>query len=404
MNEREAFVKFKNILDSLEPYSIDLSLDRIKAFLQTIGNPQNSFKSIIIGGTNGKGSVCQFLTDAFIDADFKVGTYTSPHLIQINERFRINNKPMPYSRLLEYAKYVKANQNGVNLTYFEFLTALAFVLFKDLSIDIAVLEVGMGGEFDATNVVDPILSVIAKISLDHEDHLGNTIDKIALTKSKIIKNIGVVAKNSSIVINVIKQNSRAKLFFVSENYLKKAKSMQILMHGYIGCENLSTALLSIDVLNKLYGFNLKYASCEKSFWPGRFEVIKSKEKTYILDGAHNKNAVFRLILSLKEYENKTLIFSSLTRKDWKNALKILMPHFKTVKLVKISHHKLALDTEKANEFLKVNGYRGIIEQYKNVNEAIISTFKESSTNYVIAGSLYLIGEAKACTLNKLFLP
>ena len=404
MNERKAFAKFKNILDSLEPYSIDLSLDRIKAFLQTMGNPQNSFRSIIIGGTNGKGSICQFLTDAFIDADFKVGTYTSPHLIQINERFKINNKPMPYSRLLDYAEYVKSSQNGVNLTYFEFLTALAFAAFKDLSVDIAVLEVGMGGEFDATNVVNPILSVIAKISLDHEEHLGNTVDKIALTKSKIIKNIGVIAKNSKIVINVIKQNSRAKLFFVGENYLKKAKSMQRLMHGYIGYENLSTALLSIDVLNKLYGFNLKYASCGKSFWPGRFEVIKSGDKTYILDGAHNKNAIFRLILSIKKYENKTLIFSSLTRKDWKNALKILMPHFKTIKLVKISYHKLTLNTEKARRFLKVNGYKGVIETYKNVNEALISTLEENSANYVIAGSLYLIGEAKACTLNKLFLP
>ena len=404
MNEREAFIKFKSILDSLEPYSIDLTLDRIRTFLQTIGNPQNNFKSIIIGGTNGKGSICQFLTDAFIDANFKVGTYTSPHLIQINERFKINNKAVPYNQLLSKALYIKQNMKNHRLTYYEFLTALAFVLFKDSGIDIAILEVGMGGEFDATNVVDPILSIIAKISLDHEDHLGDTIDKIALTKSKIIKRVGVIAKNSTIVINVIKQNSEAKLFFVDENYLKKAKSIQTMMQGYIVYENLSTALLSIDTLNKLYGFNLRYAPCKKSFWPGRFEVIKSKDKTYIFDGAHNKNGVFKLILSLKKYENKTLIFSSLKHKDWENALKALMPHFKTIKLTKISHHELGLSTESAQEFLKINGYRGAIETYKNVNEALISTFEENSTNYIIAGSLYLVGEAKTCTLDNVFLP
>lgn len=402
MNEIEAYNQFSNMLNGLQPYSIDLTLSRIKTFLNIIGNPQNSFKSIIVGGTNGKGSVCQFLTDAFIDANFKVGTYTSPHLIQINERFRINNKSMSYSRLLEYAKYVKANQNGAKLTYFEFLTALAFVAFKDLSVDMAVLEVGMGGEFDATNVVNPIMSIITHISLDHEEHLGKTHIDIAKTKSKIIKHLGVIGKNAKSVIDTIKNSVKADLFFVDGSYVNRSKSMHTYMSSKASKENLATALLAVDVLNRYYNMNLRYEAIKKTFWPGRFEVIKSCDKTFILDGAHNKNAASKLALSLKNIKgDKVLIFSTLKQKDWKNNLKILLPYFRTIILVPILNHHLSENPERIKKFIGSTKKTMI---YNNLNKAIFSFFGREEKLAIITGSLYLVGEAKACSIGQNFLP
>ena len=402
MNEIDAYNQFSNILSRLQPYSIDLTLNRIRTFLDRIGNPQNCFKSVIVGGTNGKGSVCQFLTDAFINADFKVGTYTSPHLIQINERFKINNKPMPYRLLLEHAKYIKANQNGIDLTYFEFLTALAFAVFKDLGIDIAVLEVGMGGEFDATNVVNPILSVITRISLDHEEHLGKNHTEIAKTKSKIIKQLGIVGKNVKSVEETIKNSIKADLFFVDSSYVNRAENMYTYMNSRASKENLATALLAIDVLNRYHNMNLKCEALKGTFWPGRFEVIRSADKTFILDGAHNKNAATKLALSLKGFESdKILIFSALRQKGWKNNLKILMPYFKKIALVPILNHRLSENPENIKKFI---GNRKETEMHNSLNSAMLSIFERDEKIAVITGSLYLVGEAMACSIEKNFLP
>lgn len=402
MNEIDAYKQFSNILNSLQPYSIDLSLDRIKECLNKIGNPQNSFKSIIVGGTNGKGSVCQFLTDTLMYAGYIVGTYTSPHLIQINERFRIINKTIPYNQLLKYAKQIQFKQNVTNLTYFEFLTTLAFLAFRDLKIDIAVLEVGMGGEYDAVNTVNPILSIITRISLDHEEYLGKTHKDIAKTKSKIIKNIGVVGKNSKTVIETIKKNTQAELFFVDDSYLKKADSMETYMNSKSAKENLASALLAIDILKKEYKMNLSYKPLKKTLWPGRFEIIKSGNKTFILDGAHNKSAVFKLVLSLQQYKtDKILIFSALKQKDWKNNLKILIPHFTKIILTPISQHKLSESLLNIQKFI---GKDKKTVLSKNTNEAVITAMKEEEKVVVITGSLYLIGEAKASPINTNFLP
>jgi dihydrofolate synthase/folylpolyglutamate synthase len=402
MNEIESYIKFYNILNSLQPYSIDLSLDRIKLFLKKISNPQNSFKAIIVGGTNGKGSVCQFLTDAFIDAGYTVGTYTSPHLISINERIRINNKPISYNKLYRHAfklfNYIKDSP----LTYYEFLTVLAFEVFSSSNIDFAILEIGMGGEFDAVNVAHPILSILTRISLDHTQHLGKTHEEIAKTKSKIIKNIGVVGKNCKKVINSIKCASKnSELFFVDESYTNKAQLIKTVMSGPVVLENLSTALLSIDVLNEKYNLKIKYSSLQRSFWPGRFEVIKSNRKTYILDGAHNKNAASKLSLGLNLYPgDKILIFSALKQKDWKNNLKILMPHFKKIILTQISGHKLSQKPSAIKHFISKKDV--IITE--NTNSAILKSIQMEEKIVVITGSLYLVAESKACKIYKRFLP
>ncbi len=400
MNEIEAYETLISILNNLQPYSIDLTTDRIKSVLEKYGNPQNAFFSIIVGGTNGKGSVCQFLTDAFIDSGMKTGTYTSPHLIQLNERFRINNRPVCYANLLDSAYRIQKSHNS-NLTYFEFLTVMAFDIFQKEKIDVAVLEVGMGGEFDATNTVNPALSIITSISKDHTEYLGKTYQAIAKTKSKIIKNIGVIGKNNKIVIDTIKQYTNAKLFFVDSTCIQKAKSMKITMQGCAAKENLATAILAVHVLNKTYGFTLNYNTFKKSFWPGRFEIIKTKNKTFILDGAHNEGATYKLVESLKDHSDKAMIFATLKSKQWKNNLKLLTPYMKKIILAPISNHRLSEKTDYLNDFIS-NTKETII--CKNINEAVNLSFSIEEKTIVITGSLYLIGEAKACRIYEKFIP
>ncbi len=398
MNEVETYREFNSILNSLNPYSMDLTLDRIKDFCSKIGNPQNSFRSILVGGTNGKGSVCQYLTDCFVSSGYACGTYTSPHLILPNERIKINNKPVDFSMLLDYAKFIQ----GINfegLTYFEFLTVLAFLVFKDFKVDVAVLEVGMGGEFDATNVVNPILSVLTSISLDHEEHLGRTVEEIALTKSKIIKKLGIVSKNADKVVDVIKRNVKTSVYFVDDEYLKKAKDLNA--KNAVNLDNVAVTLLAIDVLNEKYGFKLNYGALRKSFWPGRFEVLSVNNKTVILDGAHNMAGIANLKRLLESSgvfnDSSALVFSSLTTKRWKEGLKQVLDGFECICPVGIKN-KLGVDPYEIKDFLEGKKFNGEIRVFKSVSEALNQLLTSKFKNIVIAGSLYLVGEALACFL------
>ncbi len=398
MNEIEAYRKFNSILSSLNPYSMDLKLDRINAFCSKIGNPQDSYKSILVGGTNGKGSVCQYLTDCFASNGYVCGTYTSPHLILPNERIKINNRAVEFSALLDYAKFIQG-LNLEGLTYFEFLTVLAFLVFMDFKVDVAILEVGMGGEFDATNVVDPILSILTSISLDHEEHLGRTIEEITLTKSKIIKRLGVVSKNENVVLDVIRRNVNVPIYFVNDEYLKKAQEFKV--ENAVCVDNVAVTLLAIDILNEKYGFGLKYDAVKKSFWPGRFEVFRIDGKTVVLDGAHNVAGISNLKNLLKSRDifnnNSVLVFSSLTTKRWKKALEQVVDGFECVCPVGI-RNKLAVDPYKIEDFLYDKKFNGEIRVFKDINEALNKLLSSEFKNIVIAGSLYLVGEALACHL------
>ncbi len=326
------------------------------------------------------------------------GTYTSPHLILPNERIRINNRPLDFSTLLEYAKFIQ----GINfegLTYFEFLTVLAFLVFRDFGVDIAVLEVGMGGEFDATNVVDPILSILTSISLDHEEHLGRTIEEIALTKSKIIKHLGVVSRNDDRVLDVIKRNVRVPVYIVDNGYLKKAQDLSV--KNAVNMDNIAVTLLAVDVLNEKYGFGLSYDAIKKSFWPGRFQVLKVNDKTVVLDGAHNVAGMVNLKKLLERKGifgcESALVFSSLTTKRWKEGLSQIMDGFECICPVGIKY-RLGVDPYEIEDFLKREKFNGDIRVFESVNEALNQVLASEFKNVVIVGSLYLVGEALACHL------
>lgn len=398
MNEILAYNRFSSILNELNPYSIKLGLERVEAFCKKIGNPQDSFPSILVGGTNGKGSVCQYLTDCFIEGGYTCGTYTSPHLILPNERFRINNRPVDFSTLVEYAEFIqKVNFEG--LTYFEFLTVLMFLLFKDFGVDVAVLEVGMGGEFDATNVSDPILSILTSISMDHEEHLGRSLKEITSTKAKIIKRMGVVSQNPKEVIETIQNVVNVPVYFVDKRYTDKAKSLGA--NNSVNIDNVAVSMLSIDTLKKFYGYNLEYDPMKRSFWPGRFEILETEGKIVILDGAHNESAVKNLKELLKEklvnFDRSVLVFSTLKTKKWRGNLWELMGLFDAVYLVRIGY-RLGEDPATVAEFVKSTRFGGKVEVFDSVNLCINHVLNTDFQKVVITGSLYLVGEALACKI------
>ncbi len=397
---REAYRGLSEILLSLKPYSMDLTLDRVRECLKKLGNPETAFSTVVVGGTNGKGTVVQMLTDAFVSAGFKVGTYISPHLVHLNERVRVDNRPLSYELLFSLSQIL----DGCSfLTYFEFLTVLSFVAFKELGVDVAVLEVGMGGEFDATNTTKPLLSVITSVSFDHTEHLGRTLREIARTKSKIIRRLGVVGKNCDEVKNEIgKSVPDARLFFVDDRYVERAYSKKTLMVGDAFRDNLAVALLAVDVLNSEYSFGLNSDVMYNTYWPARVEIIDSKP-VFIIDGAHNISA----FANLKRFYSgvlgdKTLVFSSLRTKNWKGILHMVKNDFVSVKLPRLKH-RLSVEPERIRSYLVGDGYGGSIALFDSVNDALFSCF-DSGNTCIVAGSLYLAGEAKACVIGEDFLP
>ncbi|MGC9168525.1 MAG: bifunctional folylpolyglutamate synthase/dihydrofolate synthase [Desulfurella sp.] len=391
----QSYVKLKKILDNLQPYSIKLGLDRIKALLKALSNPQNSFKSILIGGTNGKGSVAQMLNDSFLQKGYKTGLYTSPHLILLNERIKVNNACVDFDLLLDLALQIEPLAREFDVTYFEFLTALSFLAFKKLKVEYAILEVGMGGEFDATNVVEPILSVLTSISFDHTEHLGKTIEEITKTKMAIIRKIGIIGKNSPNVINLIKQSSNADLYFVDEIYLSRAKQFDL---NFLKCdyekENLACAFLAIDCLNKYYNLGLDTQAIKNTYWPARFEIIKSANKTFIIDGAHNVDGANRFLECAKKIKgSKMLIYSSLKQKEYQKILNMLSFYFDEIIITKTNNRN---SIDKDDIKFENKNYKFL----EDANTSLLYAQQSNYENIFIAGSLYLAALAKACMLEE----
>ena len=203
---------YKKVLEEL--YSLDikkwaLGLERIESLLKKLGNPEKNLKCIHVAGTNGKGSVCAMLHSVLMDAGYKVGLYTSPHLKKFNERIRINNALISDKDIVKY--YLKVKKQVTNQSFFEITTAMAFLYFRGKNIDFVVLEVGLGGRLDATNVVTPLVSIITNIGLEHTEFLGNTLEKIAYEKAGIIKkNIPTITAAEGIALATIKKISNKK--------------------------------------------------------------------------------------------------------------------------------------------------------------------------------------------------
>lgn len=343
--ENEYYQKAINLITSREKFHICLGLDRVKSVLDLLGNPQNNLKIIHVAGTNGKGSVCALLSKILTCAGFKIGLYTSPHILEYTERIKINNKDILPDIFADYIFEISelAKKNNIYLTEFELLTVCAYKYFSDKETDICVIETGLGGRLDATNAIDEnIVSVITPVGLDHTDRLGDTIEKIAVEKGGIIKQhcpVVVSEKNNGYtVIKNIAMSKESEVVIPKENVqleydgvknyaLFHDKKYEFNLLGLWQGENLSLVLEVISYLKKL-GYDISESSLKKALKDITWICRMQYEKKYnlLIDGTHNPQGASVLRESLDYYfpdKKRVWVYGSLTTKDYATVMKTL---------------------------------------------------------------------------------
>ena len=305
------------LLTSVGKFHISLGLDRMLKIMDLLGNPQDKLNCIHVAGTNGKGSVCAILSSILNCAGEKVGLYTSPHILKYTERIQICGKPIADD---DFSKYVfeisdLADKNQIDLTEFEILTAVMFKYFYDNDVDVVVLETGLGGRFDATNIIKRNLcSIITHVDLDHTERLGNTIDKIAEEKAGIIKpNCPCVVFEGREVYRDVTDNLGSLLLMVAPF----APTTELALKGTCQQENLSLALAAIELVYPEISQEVIDEGLRRVKHPCRFQYIE--DKNLIIDGAHNPNGINSLRQSLDTYypnTNRRFIFGCLKNKNY----------------------------------------------------------------------------------------
>ena len=442
-------VRYQEALDylySFIDYSIERSfryspelfeLSRVSDLLSRLGNPHTQYPSVQIAGTKGKGSVGAFIESCLRSAGLRTGLYTSPHLQHFTERIRVNGSEIEKPELVELVDEIKDIVPQVpDLTTYELITAMGFLYFAHQEIDIAVLEVGLGGRLDGTNVITPLTSVITSISYDHMHLLGNRLSDIASEKAGIIKEgIPVVSSPQQYEVEVLlKEQARQKsaplvlvgrdLLFASLEHSLAGQSFylwsaeeQASMNAYIESgntggwsparfetsllgyhqiSNAATAYAAIKEIEKA-GFEIDERAIREGFrnttWPGRFQVL-SRTPTVVVDCAHNRDSALKLRIALDDYfpgQNVTLIFGASEDKDIAGILTELMPRASRVVLTQAVHPRAA-----SPEFLKefTRTYGRAVELISPVSAAFDAVMKSVAEDEVVlaTGSLFVVGE------------
>lgn len=409
-------INYPDYLSHLNVDIMRLGLKPITELLRRLGNPQNAFKTILVAGTNGKGSTAGMIASILQSAGHRVGLYTSPHLLDVRERIKINDKMISRSKLDDIVAYLVSKKTRP-LTYFEILTAAAFIYFYQEKIDIAVLEVGLGGRLDATNVCKPLVSVITNVSLEHTAYLGRTLSSIAYEKGDIIKKRGicVTAATQKSVLEVFenicrKRNAklyqlgsafdivRRDLIFDYKGIAFDLKGLSISLAGGFQMINAALAITAIEsVRNKGISADEKAIrqGLKKVKLPARLEVL-CRKPLFILDGAHNPGGISALSREIREgfvYRRLILIFACLKDKDYVRMLEAIAPLTYRVIVAPLNTARTQVP-DKINKKIKMMGCRGLLAP--NVAEAVQEAFSVAADDDLICatGSLYLAAEIK----------
>jgi dihydrofolate synthase/folylpolyglutamate synthase len=389
------------------------SLDAIRGICAALGDPQLKFRAIHVAGTNGKGAVCAIMDAALRAGGLRIGRYTSPHLVRINERFFLDGAPIADEVLERAADKVfhadsssNSSSNSIyGLTFFEALTAVAFLVYAEAKVDYAVLETGLGGRLDATNVCRPELCVITKIGLDHCDWLGDTVEKIAAEKAGIIKK-GVpivLGKNDPAVVAVVK--ARASEVGAPFVYAPDVADESEIPDGFslVGSFNRENAVTAIAALKTLGLTKGMADGLGNVVWPGRFQRVGR----FIIDGAHNPPAARALAAALRKYAPfagsvPTLVAGFCGDKDVDETLRILAPLVKNGIAVRTNNPR-SLDPAELARKMESAGISAIscdsvqlaLEKLGSVPKITGSVPKCEAVDVLICGSLFLAGEALA---------
>jgi dihydrofolate synthase / folylpolyglutamate synthase len=430
------FATYKEALEWIHArlrLGIKPGLKRMEWMMDKLGNPETKMKTVHIGGTNGKGSTVTFLRSILEAGGYSVGTFTSPYIEQFNERISVNGKAISDAELLQLANIIRPLADELEETElggpteFEVITAMAFHYFATMNkVDVVIFEVGLGGRFDSTNIIQPLASIITNIGLDHTNILGNTYEEIAFEKAGIIKEntaIFTAVKHPG-AIKVIEDQAdkkKAPLYRLNQEFsisshkslykgevfdvitqLQTIAQLEIRMIGQHQTENAALAVMAAQFLNQTGSFIIPEQAIrtglKRAYWPGRFEIL-SESPLVIIDGAHNEEGITALTHELStRYQNRSIqiVFAALSDKKLdqmiakldKTAAQITFVSFdfpraaKAEELLKISHSP--------NKLAVVDWGPFLIEEIQNI---------DNNSMLVITGSLYFISEVKPFLVN-----
>lgn len=419
---------YQEIVDyilSIPKFAAKTGTDNLTEFMNQMGNPHNNYKSIHVAGTNGKGSVSTFMKELLINSGYRVGVFTSPHLINITERMSIDRNDITREDFISIFKQIKKlidkrNKEGKSHpSFFEVVFLMAAVWFSEQKVDYAIFETGMGGRFDATNIIMPEVSIITSIGLDHTKYLGDSISEIAYEKAGIIKTgVPVIINTNSkeadevIIKEAIKKDApiysvekndyiiselsdKTIDFSIHSSYYKYDK-LQLNGQPIYQVENFATALLAYYTMFGYCTENVITISLGNFKWQGRMEYIAPN---IIVDGAHNEDAIKQFVRTLNsQYEktNKQLLFAVADDKDYTNMIKVLTEEVKFNRI-----YITALSSQRG---ISSNYIKSIFDQYCNdttieASDDIKEIFIKAKDNLnndmlFVVGSLYLVGQIK----------
>ena len=412
---------------------MDFGLERIKRVLTRLDNPERSIPNIHIAGSNGKGSTLTYLKHILMAEGYRVGTFTSPYLEKLNEQLMINEEMISDGKLVELLNDFlpiihEAEQSGDYLTAFEITVILAFIHFRNEQPDVLIIEAGLGGRLDATNVIEPLMAIITSISLEHTNILGDTLDKIATEKAGIIKKDisvinGVKAEEALRPIEKQAVNKNACLLTLGKDFKvsnqKQPKGQEVftiewqgnvledLQIGMLGdhqVENAALAVISSLVLSKTYSFTVREESIRKGIasarWKGRFEIV-SYNPLIILDGAHNVSGIQALLSTMEDrYPNCNLhiLFAALKDKDYKSMIQMLEQ-----KAASITFTEIPLERMNKAEILAMNSHhpkKDVKKDWVEGFNGILTKMKDGDV-LLVTGSLYFLAAIRPYILSKL---
>jgi len=388
-------------------YHIEPTLNRIKEAVDYVGNPQKKFPSILVGGTNGKGSTCAFLERILREHGFKTGWFVSPHLVDERERWRINGSLMPEETLEDYLKDLKGVFERFNLTYFEAATLIALLYFKEEGVDIAIMEVGLGGRWDATKVSEAVAVGITNAERDHTRWLGKTVETIAWEKLHLYRegiplvlgsskyplytkalemgldNLICAGEDFTYRSELIDGRTYLTNYEFKDLFIKNAKL------GLLGKWQADNAAMAITLARFFTDPDVEVIirALKKTRWEGRMEILR-EDPLLVVDGSHNPYSIGKVAKeSLRLFKDVDFIFTGLREKEWKLSMSILRGFTDRIILTEVSHHR-GESIKELYEGAEELGFR-TIEVLEN--PARVFSLEKSA---VALGSLYLVGEIK----------
>ncbi len=371
-------------LQRLQMFGAKLGLENMLRLAERAGSPHHRLRFIHVAGTNGKGSTCAFLESIYRAAGLRVGLYTSPHLVRFGERIQVNRELIPDAEVARLVELARNWTRDIPATFFEVVTAMALQYFEEQNCDLVIWETGMGGRLDATNIVTPLASVITNIALDHQQWLGNTLEEIAREKAGIIKpGVPVFTTSGSAEIVRVASEHGSPLTHVAPS------AVPALPLGLRGAHQKANAALALAATRVLpVAREHIVAGLTTAYWPGRLQVIERPGgQTIVLDGAHNVAGMQALCAELKvsfPYELPAVIFGALKDKSWPEMLKVLAGTASRLVLTPLKTSRSFAPAEALESYPEAT-------VCESLDQALTLVAEERFV--VVAGSLYLVGEA-----------